>query len=117
MSCAGVSFDYTSIYYIGDDYRYTLKKHTEGFILLGKLITLKPHCSYITVLIPLYLNVYHCPHITVALIKDLSEVQIRLYHINERGKLFFHLMCPLRGYGVTSDVIKPFSYIYYTFSY
>ena len=35
-----------------------------------------------------------------------------------RGKkIFFHFVCPLRVYDVTSDVTKPFSYISYGVSY
>ena len=35
-----------------------------------------------------------------------------------RGKkILFHFVCPLRGYDVTSDVTKPFSYISYGVSY
>ena len=31
--------------------------------------------------------------------------------------MFFHFMCPLRGYEVTNDITKPFSYISYTLSH
>ena len=33
------------------------------------------------------------------------------------NKIFFHFVCALRGYDVTSDVTKPFSYISYSVLY
>ena len=48
--------------------------------------------------------------------KDLSEVQIRFVPHQWKGEIWFQFVCPLRGYDVTSDIIKPFPYISYTLS-